>query len=155
MYVVAEDVFMRYPILRTWGLSPDQVITDLIPYAEADLNGRLGAAFTVPITNGSSSFVIKDLAIELSYCKALFTKEPKQATERYDAVVKRITDIVEGKVVIPDAVSNETLQAEQNVLWSNTMNYNPTHSMLDAEDASVDPYMNRDEYMKRYGSEIP
>ncbi len=154
MYIKGEELFRRYPIMRTWGLAPQMAETDLIPYAEAELNSRLSRAFSVPITNGSSSFVVKDLAIELSYCKALFTKDPKQWKSRHEAIMARIEDILTGKENLSDVGSG--MSSGANEAWSTTMDYPPVHGMLDAEDSRIDPYQLRDERTARrqyYGDE--
>lgn len=148
-YIVSEEVFNRYPVMRTYGMSTQIVDTDLIPQAEAELNGRLAVAFPIPITNGASSYLLKDLAIELTYCKALYNKEPKQASERYQMVVKKIDDIVNGKIALPDVSSGGSLAAGVEV-WSTTMDYPPVHGMLDAQDSRIDPYQKSDEWRKRY-----
>ena len=148
MYINGEEVFARYPILRTWGMLPKQVDTDLIPYAEAEMNGLLAPAFAVPITNGSSSFTIKDLAIEFTYCKALFTKDPKQWESRHKALTDRVNGIVSGKEIVSDVGSGGILSGAIEC-WSTTMGYPPVHTMLDAEDSRIDPYMKRDELAER------
>ena len=147
MYITGEDVFRRYPVMRNWGMTPQLVDSDLIPYAEAELNGLLSGAFAVPFTDGSSSFTIKDLSIELTYCKALFTKDPKQWTARHQAVLDRIERIKLGQETISDVGSGTA--SSLNEAWSSTINYAPVHGMADAEDSRIDPMQLRDERDKR------
>lgn len=147
MYIIGEDVFRRYPVMRTWGMTPELVTTDLIPYAEAELNGLLAGTFAVPFTDGSSSFTIKDLAIELSYCKALWTKDPKQWQARHQSILDRIDRIKLGQESISDVGSGMTSTAQEP--WSTTMNYAPVHGMADAEDSRIDPLQLQDERDKR------
>lgn len=130
-YVDYEDVIARYSVLKTWGKSESEVTSDLIYYAEMELNGRLASHFSVPFSVAHPT--IKDLTIDLCYYKALITKDPEKAELIHDAVIGRIDDIKEGKeyiytgsgTVIPAGASQE--------IWSPIMDFHPVHSMLDAE----------------------
>jgi hypothetical protein len=146
-YITGEELFRRYPIMRSWGFAPQSADADLIPYAEAELNGLLSGAFAVPIAGGDKSYSVKDLAIELSYCKALFTKDPKQWEQRHKAILDRIAGIVAGKEALSDVGSG--MASSVNEAWSTTMDYAPVHGMADAQDSRIDPYQLRDEKDRR------
>ena len=97
-YITSTELLARYRILEKWGLDPTQISSDLIFYAESELNSRLASAFTVPFSAAHPT--IKDLTMDLSYCKALETKDLKRWEARYKIVTDRITDIKEGRAFI-------------------------------------------------------
>jgi len=134
-YADYNDVIIRYPIIASWGKTESEVSSDLIYFAEMELNGRLGSHFTVPFTTVYP--IVKDLTIDLAYYRALRTKDPKKANEIRGAVMGRIDDIKAGKEFI--YTGSGTLEASGGIeIWSTTEDYHPVHSMLDAEDPLTD-----------------
>ena len=134
-YASYNDVIIRYPIVKTWGKTEAEISSDLIYYAEMELNSRLGTHFAVPFTTVYPT--VKDLSIDLSYYRALRTKDPKKANEIRKAVLGRIEDIKAGKEFI--YTGSGTLEASGGIeIWSTTEDYHPVHSMLDAEDPLTD-----------------
>ena len=134
MYITYAEVIIRYPIIATWTNSQSEVENDLIFYAERELNSRLASHFSVPFSGSHPT--IKDIAMDLVYYKALYTKDPAKAKEIKDAVIGRIEDIKEGKeYIVTDSYT--TIAPDKDIvrpIWSNQMDYHPVHSMLDAED---------------------
>jgi len=134
MYITYAEVIIRYPIIATWTNSQSEVENDLIFYAERELNSRLASHFSVPFSGSHPT--IKDIAMDLVYYKALYTKDPAKAKEIKDAVIGRIEDIKEGKeYIVTDSYT--TIAPNKNItqpIWSNQMDYHSVHSMLDAED---------------------
>jgi len=139
-YVIFDEVIARYPILETWGKSQTEVNSDLIYYSEIELNSRLGSKFTVPFSGPPPT--IKDLTIDLCYCKALRTKDPDKAVKVCQMVSERIDDILNGTASICTGSGTiiEVSGADQEV-WSSNLDYYPTHSMLDPESkyTQIDP----------------
>ncbi len=60
-YVKYLDVIARYSILKTWGKSETEVTSDLIYYAEMELNSRLASHFSVPFSDSHPT--VKDLTM--------------------------------------------------------------------------------------------
>jgi hypothetical protein len=138
MYITYEDLVARYSVLKTWGRSPTEVNSDLIFYAESELNSLLAPAFTVPFDAPHPT--VKDLAIDLSYVKALFTKDPKVALQYKKELYNRITEIKAGKELLytgSGTVVSPSIPSDSP--WSSSENYLPTHTMLGTEDDGVDP----------------
>jgi hypothetical protein len=143
MYITYEDLVARYSILRTWGRSPTEVNSDLIFYAESELNGLLAPAFTVPFDAAHPT--IKDLTIDLAYVKAMFTKDPKVALQYRKELYLRIEEIKAGKEILYTGSGTTILpNVPANEPWSSSENYLPTHTMLGSEDDGVDPDLLKD-----------
>ena len=130
-YINYEDVIARYPVLKTWGKSETEVTSDLIYYAEMELNGRLAGHFSVPFSDSYPT--VKDLAIDLCYYKALITKDPEKAEKIHDAIIGRIDDINEGKEYIYTGSGTIVPSGAEQEIWSPLLDYYPVHTMLDAE----------------------
>jgi len=133
MYVLHAEVIARYPLLDTWGFTETQVNSDLIFYAEQELNGRLGGRFTVPFTPAHPT--VKDLTIDLCYDRVLKTKDPDKSKYFHDLLMARIQRIIDGEEFIyTDSGTLESTEQTDDI-WSTDMDYLPTHTMLDPESA--------------------
>ena len=141
-YVTHDEVVARYPLLSTWGKSETEVNSDLIYYSEIELNSRLGSHFTVPFPISDTHPTVKDLTIDLCLLRALRSKDPDKAKKLEDFIVGRIDDLKSGKesIFTESGTIIESSGAEQEV-WSNNLDYLPTHTMLDPESAytEIDP----------------
>ena len=139
-YVNYDEVVARYPLLESWGKSQTEVNSDLIHYAEVELNSKLGSKFSVPFSDAHPT--VKDLTIDLCYYRALRTKDPDKALKLHEIFLGRIDDILSGKEVLytDSGTIIEADGAEQEV-WSNNLDYYPTHTMLDPESeyTQIDP----------------
>ncbi len=138
-YVEYLDVIARYSVLKTWGKTETEVTSDLIYYAEMELNSRLASHFSVPFSDSHPT--VKDLTIDLCYYKALITKDPEKAEQIHDAIIGRIDGIKEGKEYIYTGSGTIIPSGAGQEIWSPVMDYYPVHSMLDAEDihTQIDP----------------
>lgn len=143
-YISSADLTARYDILASWS----DVDNTLIVYAEAELNQYLAPYFTVPFSPVSLS--IKDITMDLAYCKSLRSKDPGKATDVCSGVYSRIEQMQlegfatdSGTVISPSDATNE--------VYSTTEDYVMTHSMLDAESPSthVDSNMQQDMISER------
>lgn len=132
-YITYQELITRFPLIKTkYADSATDVTSDLIAYAEADLNGRLGSVYATPFNPVPP--IVKDLTMNLAYCNFLGTSNPKKAKIVCKLVNERIEAIVEGRVSI--ATGSGTVLDPANdtgEMWSNVGSYHPTFSMLDAE----------------------
>ena len=131
-YVEPDAVIARYPLLEDWGKSETEVSSDLIHYAEIELNGLLGGHFTVPFTPAHPT--VQDLTIDLCYDRALRTKDPDKSKYFHDLFMKRIGRIIDGEEFIYTGSGTilESLDSEDDI-WSSEMDYHPIHSMLEPD----------------------
>ena len=148
-YTSYNRVVNRYPVLKTWGQGKTEVNSDLIYYAEFELNGLLAPAFTVPFEAGHPT--VEDLAIDLAYYRAFRTKNAKQAEMLHKVVIGRIDKIIAGDEYIQTG-SGTTIKPDSKTdrIWSSTEKYHPTHGMLDAEDSEISSSQLSDEFDERY-----
>jgi len=131
-YTDYEEVIIRYPVLKTWAKTAIEVNSDLIYYAEMELNGRLASHFSVPFSGSHPT--VKDLTIDLAYYNALKTRVPKDAQKIHDVVIGRIEAIKDGEEYIYTGSGTTITPAPQTgQIWSNLQDYHPVHTMLGAE----------------------
>jgi hypothetical protein len=79
---------------------------------------------------------IQDLAIDLTYYRAILTREKDVAEKLHKHIIDRIEDIKEGREYIMTGSSTVLYaQGGGSDIWSTTMDHHPVHSMLDAESA--------------------
>ncbi len=131
-YITYEEVIARYPVIESWGRQAMDVSSDLIYYAEVEINGLLGTHFTVPF--GGSHPTIKDLTIDLAYYRAALTKDGDKAERIRKRVMDRIAAIIAGKEAIyTDSGTILGMDTAAVPIWSNVDDYHPAFSMLDAE----------------------
>ncbi len=132
MYIVYNDVFFRYPEIAEWSYTEAHVNSNLIYYAEIELNGKLGTHFSVPFSAAHPT--IKDLSIDLAYVKGLRMKDPDRAGKIAKFIDGRIQDIRDGKEYIyTDSGTTVNPTAPGQGIWSSTMDYPTVHSMLDED----------------------
>lgn len=132
MYITYNDVIERYNMLRTWaGNSP--MLNDEIGYAEKELNGKLATHFSVPFSGAHPT--IKDIAIDLTYYRAIRIKDPERANSFKESIIGRIKELKNGEEYI--YTDSDTTIAADNTkggeIWSNLEDYEPMFSMLDAD----------------------
>lgn len=136
-YATYADFIIRYPLMKSWGPlgSPSEVNSGLLYYAAQEVDAALAPAYSVPFS--SVPPIVRDLTMDLAYIKAIWTKDEGKLAEkmqkRWDT---RIENLLSGKASM---VSGSGTIISQNTsigeIWSSTEGYEPTHSMLDAEDA--------------------
>jgi len=130
-YATFKEVTTRYAVIKSWGKTEIEVSSDLIHYAEVELNSRLASHFDVPFPVAYPT--IKDLTIELTYYRAMLTRDPDKAVKIHDAIIGRIEDLKEGKEYIFTGSETIIPSGADQVIWSPLMDFHPVHSMLDAE----------------------
>jgi len=133
-YITYRELLARYPQFRAWHEGNESLVNSFcIAMAEAELNSRLATAYTVPFTTAYP--VIKDLTFDLCYAKMMMSQNVEEYQKFYDNVIERINRLVNGDDLIytddGSTISPETGASSE--IWSSTMDFEPTHSMLDAE----------------------
>ena len=127
-YVNYEELILRYPALKDFAKQqPSAVESYLIVFAEAEIDGRLGAGFATPFSE--SLPVVKDLVFDLCWVKIMFTHQKKQADEMMHSVNSRIGALLDGSMILYDS-SGDALNSTGAEIWSNVGDWHPTHSML-------------------------
>lgn len=142
-YITYDDVVIRYPTFASIG---DAVLaaSHYISYAEAEVDARLGAAFSPPFDR--SNLTVRDLAVDISYLRSIRGK-----TEEYDALKKsideRIAALNAGTMVM---IASGAVLDPPSGAWSNTQNYHPIFTAaLPIEDMVVDSMQLIDEATER------
>jgi hypothetical protein len=130
-YATYDELITRYPQASKWAETQAQVENSFLYFAEAELNGLLASAFTVPFVAPIPA-AVTDITIDLAYARKMRSQDPEKAVAIEKAVYDRIQRIKDGDEIILTTTS--TLQSESQI-WSSTQNYHPVHSMLDAESA--------------------
>jgi hypothetical protein len=132
MYITFDDAITRYQFLADWGKGETDVNSALIYYAEIELNEAFAPFFSVPFSAAHPT--IKDLAIDMTYYKSLITKDPEKALAVSSVVYGRINRINKGEAYIYTGSGTTIAQTSPSQdIWSTVQDYEPTHSMLDAE----------------------
>lgn len=135
-YATYNDLIVRYPAAQKWADTPSMVNSFFIHFAENELNGLLASVFDVPFA--SPPVTVIDLTIDLAYARRQTTADPANAEAVRNYVYSRIENIISGKELLltasGTALDASTVTGDRTV-WSNTMNYPPVNTMLDAESA--------------------
>lgn len=131
-YTTFDEVKNRYSIARDDG--PSNVESTYIFFAESELDSLLAPYFATPFS--SDNITAKDLAIDLTYYR-LSNFKVAERQEFRDMVMSRIDGIIKGDEAMI-TTSGTTINTLGGTVYSNTMNYHPTFSMLDAEEQLVD-----------------
>lgn len=134
-YITNSDLAIRYPLVNRWvGAGSATIVNShLIYYAEAEINALLSPYFSVPFSAGNVPVVVQDLTMELCKVRIIADQDAEAAEKIRQSVIDRITQMgqggsligIDGSTIVPSAPGAE--------IWSNTMQYHPVHSMLDAE----------------------
>ena len=132
-YITYQELLTRYPQFKSWHEGNESLVNSFaIYYAESELNARLAPAFSVPFSPAPS--VIKDLTFDLTYAKMMRSLNPDDYTKLYDSVVERIQNFVDGvEIIVTDSGTQMQATFPSAEIWSSTMDFHATHSMLDAE----------------------
>ena len=147
-YIEYTDLVGRYSQIAKLG-GAEAVGSSFIQYAEAEVDARLGVAFTVPFSSGEyAPTTVKDLAIDFALLKATFGKD--KAWDRLNKMLnERVEMIVAGTIamILPDGTR---LEQSGNAIWSSTESYTPIFGMGDPMDFEVDPDRIGDENDARF-----
>lgn len=144
--VTATDVLLRYPVMSSVGSTA--VNSTWIVYAENEINGRLGAAFTVPFSSNNQTAI--DLIIENTWLRYQQSKNSDLAAALRTAMDTRLARIMDGKE--PMILADGTIMNASGGLgdaWSNTSGYHPVFGMGDETHFLVDSSQTYDEALAR------
>lgn len=134
-YTTKEAVFERYPVLRRYADDSETQVNSLVYDAEFELNGMLASMYSVPFSETPP--IIKDLATDLTYIKAIRYKDLEKAEDLQTLFDGRIERLKAGKDVIMTGsytIIEPSLGAVDNALvWSSTGGYHPVFGMSDYE----------------------
>jgi phage gp36-like protein len=97
-YISWADVTARYV---DFAKGPDALAAEVafVPHAEAEVDGRLGAIYTVPFS--PAPYLIKDLCIDMAYYKATIKQESSKAI--WDSLERRFKAIIDGTLVLTNS----------------------------------------------------
>lgn len=143
-YIKWDDVVARYP--DAGAKDANELKDHYINYAEAEINGRLSNAFTVPFSD--NNLTVKELAIDLSYAKSLRGRNEKFSKPVRDGVDERIKRLLDGSEVMI-TTSGDAVVASVAQAWSNTESYQPAFDKESVLDQEIDPDEQQDEYDAR------
>jgi hypothetical protein len=133
-YITNSELAIRYPLVNRWvGAGSATIVNSyLIYYAEAEIDGLLSPEFTTPYSSGNVPPIVKDLTLELCKVRIVADQDVDLSIKLRNAVVDRVKELKDngilganGEITMPGGPGAE--------IWSSTMNYHSTHSMLDAE----------------------
>lgn len=133
-YITYGELLARYPQFQKWHEGNEALVNSFSIYlAEAELNSRLASAFTLPFT--ATYPVLKDITLDLCYAKMMLGQNPDNYKEFYDGVIDRINRLVNGDDLLVDSAGSVAVGADDvsSEIYSTTMDYHPTHSMLGAD----------------------
>ena len=134
-YINFKEATQRYPILADWAKQSSDVSSGLLHYAEKQLDSMLASHFTVPFSGPPQ--IIKDLAIDFSYLKALMPRDIEKGKQFAEYLQARIDAIKAGsESIVTDSGTIISKSATGGAeIWSTTQDYHSVHSFLDAEDS--------------------
>lgn len=135
-YITWDDVIDRYRVLSKDSKDgSSEVESAFIFYAEHELDALMAPAFTVPFS--SNNMTAKDLAIDLTYCRAGNFKISEQK-EFKQSIMDRIDMLKKGEMsMLTD--SGDTIDTSGSTsAWSTTKDYHPVFGHGPTEHFEVD-----------------
>jgi phage gp36-like protein len=142
-YTTVDNVLDLYPRVGSLSTVSSSSIAFFITQAEAEINGHLINNYTLPFPNGAP--IIETLATEYSLVKILerfFTQEVGSqnawVSGRKEAVMDYLTKINSGDIGIVDNSLAIITYNAGDTIHSNTMEYNPTFTMLNSTLQQID-----------------
>jgi hypothetical protein len=124
-YVDWDFLATRYPHVER-AAGADTVNSYHVPYAEAELDGRLASRYTVPFS--SDNLTAKEIAADLVYLRLGLLKSEDRDAVRQE-VDARISRLLRGDEVM--ASVGDTIQPSGEAVWSDNQGYSP---MFDVDD---------------------
>lgn len=132
-YITPTELKNRFPQFNSWNVGTETLINSvMIYYSEIELNSRLADMFSVPFSAAHPT--VKDLTMQIARYRLYEDLDAKKAVDYKEIVDSRIEAIRKGEEFIYTE-SGTVLEGSGalNEVWSNTGEYHPVHSMLDAE----------------------
>jgi len=119
------DINRRYPETLKHA-DATQADSSWVPFAIAELEGRLSRGFTVPFS--TNNMTAKDLAIDLTFARLYRYKDNEKAAAVTSYVSGQIDMLLNGSMKMM-TTSGETLQTVGGTVYSTTDAYHPVHGI--------------------------
>jgi phage gp36-like protein len=130
-YISYNEVLTRYPLTGTWSEKESHVNSQLIYYAENELDSMLAPSYSTPFSAAHPTVV--DLSLDLCKYKILLDQDAEKAESIYNIIEKRVEKLLSGEMQIITGSGSIEPTAPGAEIWSNTKDYEPTHTMLDED----------------------
>ena len=150
-YTTVPNVLSLYPRVGSLATVNSSSISFYIDQAENEINGYLANNYTLPFS--SSPPMITTLSTEYSLVKILerfFTQEVGSTNawveERKKYIVDTLNKINDGTLGLVTSSGELIVYNSGDTIFSNTMNYTPTFTMLDETLQQIDSDRLEDEY---------
>ena len=150
-YTTVPNVYSLYPRVGSLASVNSASIAFYIDQAENEINGYLANNYTLPFS--SSPPMITTLSTEYSLVKILerfFTQEVGSTNawveERKKYIVDTLNKINDGTIGLVTNSGELIVYNAGDTIFSNTMTYNPTFTMLDETLQQIDSDRLEDEY---------
>lgn len=127
-YVSWDDLVARYKRVADKGGS-SEVGSSFLAYAEAEIESRLGGAFTVPFS--SNNVTAADLVIDLTIAKIIRFQEPKKYKVIIDEIDGRVKRLVDGTEPMVTTSGDVLFASTDGGAWSSTGSYHPVFGLED------------------------
>mgnify|MGYP003151208534 CR=1 FL=1 len=151
MYTTVPNVYSLYPRVGSLSSVNSSAVSFYIDQAEAEINGYLVNNYTLPFS--SSMPLVTTLSTEYAMVKILerfFTQEVgsenKWVMERKEYVFNYLNKLNNGEVGLYNSSMELLVYNAGDTIFSNTMNYNPTFTMLDETLQQIDSDRLQDEW---------
>ena len=131
-YASFEQVILRYPIIKTWSVDSSDVKSDLLDFADIEIDSALAPEYSTPFSDTPP--IVRDLSIDMAYLKLLIRQDIEKGLAFQEYLYGRIEKLKSGKSGI--ITDSGTIIDKNNAgmgVWSTTGDYNPAESMLDAD----------------------
>ncbi len=144
-YIGWDDVVNRYSILKD-KVGASGVGSDYIGYAEAEVEGKLAPAFSIPFS--SNNVTVKDLCIDTTLHKSIQFTDIEKAEKIMTSIDDRIKKLLDGSMTMV-TTSGDMMAKDNDSAWSETQDYVPVYGKGDIEDFLVDSSQLFDEELRR------
>jgi len=150
-YTTVPNVLSLYPRVGSLATVNSSSISFYIDQAENEINGYLANNYTLPFS--ASPPLVTTLSTEYSLVKILerfFTQEVGSTNawveERKKYIVDTLSKINDGTIGLVTNSGELIVYNSGDTIFSNTMNYTPTFTMLDETLQQIDSDRLEDEY---------
>ena len=143
-YIDWQDVVDRYRSVSDRDAT--EIGSSFIPYAEAEVDGRLASKYTAPFSN--NNMTVKDLCIDLVYIKVgnLNIEETEKLQTMVDAKFERL---INGDEIMFTSSGDQISQSVAGTVWSNTKDYHPVFGLSEQCHLAIDSSQLADEEAAR------
>ncbi|QDP60253.1 MAG: hypothetical protein Unbinned834contig1000_19 [Prokaryotic dsDNA virus sp.] len=150
-YTTVPKVYSLYPRVGSLTSVNSQAVDFYITQAENEVNGYLVNNYTLPFS--STPPIIESITTEYSLIKILerfFTQEVQSenswVNKRLEKVFDFLNKINSGELGLYTSSMDLIVWNAGDTIYSNTMEYNPTFTMLDETLQQIDSDRLKDEY---------